>query len=75
MPAATTTQRASATGRSRVVRPKRIRRRTRAEILDLPSDPVELVDSGAELRPEEAAALGMLQARLAREGVRLSRAS
>ena len=41
MPAATTTQRASATGRSRVVRPKRIRRRTRAEILDLPSDPVE----------------------------------
>jgi len=41
MPAAKITQRASATGRSRVVRPKRIRRRTRAEILDLPSDPVE----------------------------------
>ncbi|MGZ8475237.1 MAG: DNA topoisomerase IB [Candidatus Limnocylindria bacterium] len=35
----------------------------------------ELADSGHELRPEEAAALGLLQARLAREERELSRAS
>jgi len=35
----------------------------------------ELADSGHELRPEEAAALGLLQARLAREQRDLSRAS
>lgn len=35
----------------------------------------EMADAGHELRPEEAAALGLLQARLAREGRELSRAS
>ncbi|MCA1587732.1 MAG: DNA topoisomerase IB [Chloroflexi bacterium] len=35
----------------------------------------ELAESGHELRPEEAAALGLLQARLAREARELSRAS
>jgi len=35
----------------------------------------ELADTGHQLRPEEAAALGLLQARLAREARQLSRAS
>jgi DNA topoisomerase I len=35
----------------------------------------ELADHGGDLRPEEAAALGLLQARLTRETQQLSRAS